>query len=73
MARAGDPNSATSQFFICDGPQSYLDDQYSVFGVVIEGIDIVRSIASVETTTKNGLDDWPVNEIIINSITIENQ
>lgn len=36
MARMNDPNSATSQFFICDGPQPFLDDAYAVFGVVTE-------------------------------------
>lgn len=72
MARTSDPNSATSQFYICDGKQSFLDDNYATFGLTIEGLDVVRSIAEVDTTTKNGMDDWPVNEIIINSIIIEN-
>lgn len=71
MARTNDPNSATSQFFICDGAQSFLDDQYAAFGVVLDGMNVVRSIASVETTTKHGHNDWPVNEITINGITIE--
>ncbi|MEM0467165.1 MAG: peptidylprolyl isomerase [Candidatus Thermoplasmatota archaeon] len=71
MARTNDPNSATSQFFICDGPQSFLDDNYAAFGVVIEGLDVVREIASVETTTKyTYMQDWPVTDVIINSITI---
>jgi cyclophilin family peptidyl-prolyl cis-trans isomerase len=73
MARTNDPNSATSQFYICDGAQSFLDDNYAAFGIVIEGIEVVRSIASVDTTTKNNMSDWPVNDVIINSITIENQ
>ena len=46
MARTSDPNSATSQFFICDGAQSFLDDQYAAFGVTIDGIDVVRDIAN---------------------------
>ena len=70
MARTSDPNSATSQFYICDGPQSYLDDDYAAFGVVIYGMDVVRSIASVDTTTKNGMQDWPIEDVLINSITI---
>ena len=75
MARTSDPNSATSQFFICDGAQHYLDGQYAAFGKVIEGMEVVRAIASVETTTKNTpygqMQDWPVNDVIIESITIE--
>jgi len=73
MARTSDPNSATSQFYICDGAQTGLDDSYAAFGKTINGIEIVRSIASVGTTTKNNMEDWPVTEIIINSITIVNQ
>ncbi|HHH84013.1 MAG TPA: PKD domain-containing protein [Thermoplasmatales archaeon] len=65
MARTSDPNSATSQFFICDGAQHYLDGQYAAFGKVIEGMEVVRAIASVETTTKHGMQDWPVDEVII--------
>jgi len=73
MARTTDPNSATSQFYICDGVHEFLDDNYAAFGVVIEGMDIVRSIATVDTTTKYGMQNWPVEDVIINSITIENQ
>jgi len=72
MARTNDPNSATSQFFICDGAQSYLDDNYAVFGVVVSGMDVVRAIASVDTGTKYNMEDWPIEDVIINSITIEN-
>ena len=76
MARTSDPNSATSQFFINDGPQDQLEpggvdpNGYAAFGVVLEGIDIVRTIASVDTTSKYGMQDWPVEDIIIDSITI---
>lgn len=72
MARTNDPNSATSQFFICDGAEHGLDGQYAAFGKVIDGIDVVRDIASVQTTTKYGnMADWPVNDIVIESITIQ--
>lgn len=70
MARTNDPNSATSQFYICDGAQSFLDDNYAAFGVTIDGINIVRSIASVETTTKYNMQNWPVDDVIINSIKV---
>ena len=44
MARATDPNSANSQFFICFDSASYLDRNYTVFGKVIEGMDFVDQI-----------------------------
>ena len=57
MARSSDPNSASDQFYICDGPQHGLDDAsvnpdgqdpgYAVFGIVIYGMDVVRAIAEV--------------------------
>lgn len=73
MARTNDPNSATSQFYICDGPQSFLDDDYAVFGVTIDGLDVVRTIASVNTTTKHNMQNWPADDVMINSITIVEQ
>jgi peptidyl-prolyl cis-trans isomerase B (cyclophilin B) len=49
MARARDPNSAGSQFFIVHGDRAdYLDGQYTVFGKVEEGLDVLDTIASVE-------------------------
>lgn len=45
MARTqGDPDSAGSQFYICLAPQPFLDGQYTVFGQVVEGMDVVRSL-----------------------------
>ncbi|MBN1860088.1 MAG: peptidylprolyl isomerase [Candidatus Thermoplasmatota archaeon] len=77
MARTNDPNSATSQFFIDDGAQPRLEpggstsDGYAAFGRVVKGIEVVRAIAQVETMTKyGGMDDWPVEDIIIEDITI---
>ena len=45
MARAQDPNSAGSQFFIMHGDASYLDGQYAAFGKVVRGIEVVDKIA----------------------------
>jgi peptidyl-prolyl cis-trans isomerase B (cyclophilin B) len=45
MARAQDPDSAGSQFYICLGPQSFLDGNYTVFGQVTQGLDVVHDIA----------------------------
>ncbi|PIU82771.1 MAG: peptidyl-prolyl cis-trans isomerase [Elusimicrobia bacterium CG06_land_8_20_14_3_00_38_11] len=44
MARAQDPDSAGSQFYICLGHQSFLDGKYTVFGQVISGLDVVHKI-----------------------------
>ncbi len=44
MARSADPNSANSQFFICFAPAPHLDRQYSVFGKVIKGMELVDKI-----------------------------
>ena len=49
MARAQDPDSAGSQFFIMHADYPYLDGQYAAFGKLIEGIEVVDKIASVRT------------------------
>ena len=46
MARSSDPNSAGSQFFICDGDASFLDRQYTAFGRLIKGEEVLKKIAS---------------------------
>ena len=45
MARSSDPDSAGSQFFICDGDASFLDHQYTAFGKLIKGEDVLAKIA----------------------------
>lgn len=49
MARSNDPNSAGSQFYICLASQPYLDGEYTVFGEVIEGMDVVWKIEGGDT------------------------
>ncbi len=49
MARAQDPNSAGSQFFIMHEDAPYLDGQYAAFGKVVSGMEVVDEIAGVET------------------------
>jgi peptidyl-prolyl cis-trans isomerase B (cyclophilin B) len=52
MARSSDPNSAGSQFYICLGPQPNLDGQYTVFGQVSEGLDVVHKIEKGDVMKK---------------------
>ncbi|REK77144.1 peptidylprolyl isomerase [Paenibacillus paeoniae] len=69
MFNTGSPNSGSSQFFICTGPEaSNLNRQpnYTIFGKVVSGLDTVRHIASSEV--QNGS---PIEDIVIESITIE--
>jgi peptidyl-prolyl cis-trans isomerase B (cyclophilin B) len=47
MARTNDPNSASSQFFVCHDNANFLDNNYTVFGKVIDGLDIIDMIANV--------------------------
>ena len=67
MARAMDPNSAGSQFFIMHKAAPHLDGQYAAFGKVIDGIEVVDAIASVETNYY----DAPLEKVIIKSIIIK--
>lgn len=67
MARAQDPNSASSQFFICVKPTPFLDGQYSVFGQVVEGMDVVDKIVSVPRDAR----DNPIDKVVMEKVTIE--
>ncbi len=67
MARAQNPNSAGSQFFIMHESSPFLDGQYAAFGQVIEGQDVVNKIACVRTDFM----DRPMKEQKIKSITAE--
>ncbi len=64
MARTPDPNSAGSQFFICHGDPRFLDKQYTAFGKLIKGDDVLEKIA---TTATEG-PDRPVKRVNIDSI-----
>lgn len=71
MARTNDPNSATSQFFICDADSLHLNGQYAAFGMVVEGFDTLDSIASVEVQTNVwGEKSDPVEDVIIERVYI---
>ena len=57
MARSSDPNSANSQFFICFDAAPFLDRQYTVFGKVIEGMDLVDKIKRGDESNNGSVKD----------------
>jgi peptidylprolyl isomerase len=62
MARTSDPNSAGSQFFIVTGEASNLNNQYAVFGYVLEGMDVVYQIAMNDKMNKVTIEEKPIAE-----------
>jgi peptidyl-prolyl cis-trans isomerase A (cyclophilin A) len=75
MARRGDPNSATAQFFINVADNAFLNHKdespqgfgYAVFGKVVKGMEVVDQIVSVKTTTRNVYRDVPEEAVVIES------
>jgi len=76
MARTGDPNSATSQFFINVKDNTMLDAPnpdgygYTVFGKVVAGSEVVDKIRAVQTGNKSGMQNVPLDTITIQSATV---
>ena len=66
MARSSDPDSAGSQFFICHGESRFLDNQYTAFGILIKGDDVLEKIA----TTKTAPGDRPLQRMNVESVKI---
>jgi len=66
-AKSSLPHSIGSQFYIVHKEASFLNGQYSVFGQVFEGLDVVDKIAN----TKTGAQDKPIEDVIIEKITLE--
>lgn len=64
MARSSNPNSASSQFFICHANAPHLDGMYAGFGVLVKGEEVLDKLASVQT----GSFDRPVEEVVIKTI-----
>ena len=81
MARTNDPHSATSQFFINLKDNQFLDHTekspqgwgYAVFGQVTGGMDVVEAIAAVQTGNAGFHQDVPVEDIVVEKVTITDQ
>lgn len=79
MARTSDPHSATAQFFINVADNNFLNHSaktaqgwgYCVFGKVVSGMDVVDKIKKVATTSRAGHNDVPREDVIIESVVVE--
>ena len=79
MARTPDPDSATAQFFINAKDNGFLNFTapnpqgwgYCVFGKVTEGLDVVQEIEKVATGNSGGHQDVPVEDVVIEKVTVE--
>ena len=72
MASTGAKVGGAAEFFICDGAQTFLDGNYAAFGVTIEGLDVVQSIAAEPHADGGDGTGEPTTDIVITSITILN-
>lgn len=76
MARKPDPDSADCQFFICFTDAPALDGRYTVFGQVVEGMNVVKEIENVKTDHVEGQQcgaqhaDKPLSEVVIKKVTV---
>lgn len=81
MARTMDPNSATSQFFINLKDNDFLDHTskdihgwgYAVFGKIVDGMDVVEAMAKVSTGSRNGHQDVPNEDILVENTSVKTQ
>lgn len=69
MARAQDPNSAGSQFFIVVKDANFLDGQYTAFGEVTNGMDVVDKIVNAKRDSR----DNPLEKIVMKSVVVQNK
>ena len=70
MARSSDPDSAGSQFFICLAPVPRLDHQYTTFGKLIKGDDVLGKIGDTPVTMAHGENSKPTKRVVVESIKI---
>lgn len=77
MARTGDPHSADAQFYINLADNLALDPKptrwgYAVFGEVVQGLDVVDKIGHQATGSKGGMQDVPIEDVVIRKVTVLN-
>ena len=70
MARSANPDSAGCQFFICHGDARFLDRQYTAFGEVVKGDDVLEKLANVPTKASGGEKSTPIERVAIESVAI---
>ena len=71
MARARDPHSAGSQFFVCHGDAGFLDRQYTAFGKLVEGDDTLEKIATAAVAVGSGGErSKPLEPVKVKKVTI---
>jgi cyclophilin family peptidyl-prolyl cis-trans isomerase len=80
MARTGEPNSATAQWYVNVKDNTFLDRAkardgvgYCVFGRVIKGMDVVDKIKEVETDTVKGFENVPTKDVVIKSVRVKEE
>lgn len=73
MARAQDPNSASSQFFICHADSDFLDGDYAAFGIVTEGLEVVDAVCEDAKPTDNNGTIPAETQPVITSIKIRTE
>ena len=71
MARSSHPDSAGCQFFICDGDARFLDNQYTAFGALVKGEDVLDKLSNIPTKSGGGGEkSTPVERVAVESVTI---
>ncbi len=71
MARSSHPDSAGCQFFIVHGDARFLDNQYTAFGALVKGEDVLEKLASVPTKSGGGGEkSTPIDRVAVESVTI---
>jgi len=70
MARSSHPDSAGSQFFLCHGEAKFLDGQYTAFGQLTAGDDVLERLANVPTKSSGGEKSTPIERVALESVTI---
>jgi peptidyl-prolyl cis-trans isomerase B (cyclophilin B) len=70
MARSANPDSASSQFFLCLGPVSQLDGKYTAFGKLIKGEDVLEKIGDTPVGMNRGEMSKPKERVVIESIKV---